>query len=494
MGIEIERDGFTDADYAVFDVRLRACLKALEQLAARPGFGDGPMSLGAEVELDLVDEFDRPCPKNKDVLSQINDPRVTLELDRFNLEINTTPVPFAGAPFSALATELRHALSVMDRAAQAHGAHVLPIGILPTFTAADFAPSALSEVRRYRALSAGIQRLRHSPFPIRIEGIDRLELDWNDVTLEGANTSLQIHLRVPPARFASVYNAAQIATAPALAIAGNSPLFLGKRLWEETRIALFRQSVDDRPLARPDDWRPSRVSFGHGWVRGGAVELFAESVALHEPLLPILGSEDPLACVQAGGVPSLAELRLQNGTVWRWNRAVYDPADGGHFRIEMRALPSGPTIRDMMANGAFLVGLTLAIAPDIEYWLHGLTFGHARRNFYEAARRGLAAELLWPTANSRLQPLDARAVVELALPLARRGLVANGMEADEADCHLDVIARRVETGQTGAVWQRQVFDDASRHGEDAARIVTRAYRLASASETPVHAWERPSIC
>jgi gamma-glutamyl:cysteine ligase YbdK (ATP-grasp superfamily) len=493
MGLEIERDGFTDADYAAFDVRLRACLKALEQLAARPGFGEGPMSLGAEVELDLVDESDRPSPKNQEVLARIRDPRVTLELDRFNLEINTTPVALAGAPWSAMATELGDALSVVERAAWAHASHIVPIGILPTLSAADLAPPALSDSCRYRALSAGIRRLRHSPFSILIEGTDRLELDWEDVTLEGATASLQIHLRVPPARFAGVYNAAQIATAPALAIAGNSPLFLGKRLWEETRIALFRQSVDDRPFARPDDWRPSRVSFGHGWVRGGPLELFAESVALHEPLLPIVGPEDPLACVQAGGVPSLAELRLQNGTVWRWNRVVYDAADGGHFRIEMRALPSGPTIRDMMANAAFLVGLTLALAPQIDHWLIALTFGHARRNFYEAARRGLAADLLWLTEGCRIRPLDARTVVELALPLARSGLVAGGLRPDEADRHLDVIARRLEAGQTGAVWQRRVFDDASRSLDliEAGRTVTRAYRLASASETPVHAWERP---
>lgn len=493
MGIEIDRDVFTDEDHAAFDVRLRACLTALEQITTRPGFGDGPLSVGAELELDLVDEDELPCPKNREVLARLGDPRVTHEMDRFNLEINTTPVAFAGAPWSALATELGQTLTVLERAAQEHGAHIVPIGILPTFSAADFAPGALTDSRRYRALSAGIRRLRRSPFPIRIDGTDRLELEWDDVSLEGANTSLQIHLRIPPARFAAVYNAAQIATAPVLAIAGNSPLFLGKRLWNETRIALFRQSVDDRPLARPDDWRPSRVSFGHGWVRRGALELFAESVALHEPLLPIIGPEDPLACLRAGGVPSLAELRLHSGTVWRWNRPVYDAADGGHVRIEMRALPSGPTVRDMMANAALLVGLTLAIAPDIDRWLSELTFGYARRNFYAAARHGLAAELLWPTEGARIGPVDARTVVERVLPLARRGLVDDGMDPAEADRHLDVIACRVEAGQTGAVWQRQMFDAATRSLDvvEAGRAVTRAYRVASASETPVHAWERP---
>jgi len=493
MGHEIERDEFADGDYAAFDVRLRACLEALDELAARPGFGDGPMSLGAEVELDLVDDAERPFPNNRAVLVGLDDPRVTLELDRFNLEINTTPVGLAGAPWAALAAEFVRALAGVERAARGHGAHVVRIGILPTLSADDLAPPALTDSRRYRALSAGVRRLRRSPFPIRIEGLDRLELEWDDVTLEGATTSLQVHLRVPPSRFAAVYNAAQIATAPALAIAGNSPLFLGKRLWDETRIALFRQSVDDRPQAQPDDWRPARVSFGHGWLRGGAPELFAESVALHEPLLPLVGPEDPLACLRAGGVPSLAELCLHNGTVWRWNRAVYDPAGGGHFRIEMRALPSGPTVVDMMANAAFLVGLTLVLAPEIDRWTVGLTFGHARRNFYEAARRGLAAELLWPDAGGRVRPVDARTVVEQAVPRARRGLVEAGVDAGDADRCLDVIARRVEVGQTGAVWQRRAFAAASRRldAAEACRAVTRAYRLASASETPVHAWERP---
>jgi gamma-glutamyl:cysteine ligase YbdK (ATP-grasp superfamily) len=179
--------------------------------------------------------------------------------------------------------------------------------------------------------------------------------------------------------------------------------------------------------------------------------------------------------------------------VWRWNRAIYDPIDGGHFRIEMRALPSGPTVRDMMANAAFLVGLTLALAPDIDRWLSALTFGHARRNFYEAARRGLAAELLWPTANWRSHAISARALVEQLLPLARRGLLAESVIPDDADRNLDVIARRVETGQTGAVWQRQIFEEASRtlDSHEACRVVTRAYRLASATGSPVHEWGPP---
>ena len=146
-------------------------------------------------------------------------------------------------------------------------------------------------------------------------------------------------------------------TAPVLAASGNSPTFLGHRLWHETRVALFKQAGDDRPPDRtPSGGMPPRVGFGNGWVREGALELFCESVALHEPLLPVCGGENPRACARAGGIPRLDELRLHHGTVWKWNRPVYDPAYGGHLRIELRALPSGPTLCDMLANAAFLVG------------------------------------------------------------------------------------------------------------------------------------------
>ena len=214
--------------------------------------------------------------------------------------------------------------------------------------------------------------------------------------VEGANTSFQVHLRVNPAEFTRTYNAVQLATAPVLAVAGNSPTFLGHRLWEETRIALFKQSVDDRDSRGPRR-RLARIAFGTGWLRGGPVELFAESVRLHQPLLPVLGASDPRADGEAERqAPPLDELRLHQGTVWRWNRAIYDPACGGHLRIEMRALPAGPTVIDMLANAAFLIGLSLWLAGQDPQWTYQLPFERAEHNFYRAAQHGLAAALSWP--------------------------------------------------------------------------------------------------
>jgi hypothetical protein len=358
-------------------------------------------------------------------------------------------------------------------------------------SAADLAPAALTRSARYRALSNGIRRLRQAPFEIAIDGPEPLVATCDDVTFEGANTSWQVHLKVPPAAFARTYNAAQIATAPVLAVAGNSPTFLGHRLWDETRVALYRQSVDDRVAADSDDWRPARVSFGHGWVREGAAELFAESVVMHAPLVAAVADEDPLAVVKAGGVPRLDELRLHQGTTWRWNRAVYDATAGGHLRIELRALPAGPTLVDMLANTAFLLGLTLALARGVPELLTRLTFGQARRNFYAAARSGIDAELLWPSDGVPSPRVEAvGALVPRLLRLAREALVEAGVEAGEVDPLLEVVSARTASGQTGARWQAATLArlEGRRGRWEALRGMLARYQEMAAVGEPVHRW------
>lgn len=492
MGFEIEREHFDESDYEQFSEKLRRSLAALEHMLRRPNFGVGPTTIGAELELHLVGADGRPAPVNRAVLAAALDERVTLEINRYNVEINSRPLPLAGRPFEKMAKELSGAFDVTRAAAREHRADVVMIGILPTLTEEDLHSSALTDGCRYRALSAGIRRNRGEPVTVRIEGADVLDVMTDDVTFEGANTSFQVHLRVDPARFARTYNAAQIATAFVLAVSGNSPLFLGHRLWDETRVALFRQAVDDRSAARVDDWRPARVSFGHGWVRASASELFAESVGLHAPLLPQCSREgDPEAIARAGGVPTLRELRLHHGTVWRWNRAVYDDAGGGHFRIEMRALPAGPTMADMIANAALAIGLTLALSNDADALVTRMTFGQARRSFYDAARFGLSADLLWPTDRAPSPRMCSPA--ELAgrlLPLARTGLVSAGVEPSEADVWLEIVRARIERRQTGARWQRHAYAAlaAEMPAEAALREMLRRYRELSDRGAPVAEW------
>jgi len=494
MGLEIDRDSFSEAEFGRFADRLDRSLRALDAVLRRPGFGVGAPTIGAELELSLVDDGGHALPINRAVLASAAHPRLTVEADRFNLECNTNPTALAGRPFTALRIDLEDALLAVRRAASRHGGRPVAIGILPTLRPSDLTAAALTHSARYRALSNGLRRLRQADFVIEIDGPEPLEATCDDVTFEGANTSWQVHLKVAPAEFARVYNAAQIACAPVLAVSGNSPTFLGHRLWDETRVALYRQSVDDRWGATPDDWRPGRVTFGHGWVRQGAAELFAESVAIHAPLLAVLGDEDPLDVAAAGGVPALGELRLHHGTVWRWNRAVYDAAGGGHLRVEMRPLPAGPTVTDMLANAAFLLGLTLALAPDADRLVTRLTFGQARRNFYAAARSGIDAELLWPCETTPSpRSVGAVALVERLLPLARDGLLAAAVVADEIDPLLAVIAARAAARRTGARWQLAALSalERGRERHEALVALLARYEHLSAHGRPVHEWPVP---
>lgn len=487
MGAEIHASDFVERDYDQFAEKLRRSVGALERVVARPGFGVGETTIGAELELDLVDADFRPNPINLGVVASADDPRITLELDRFNVEINACPSPLAGRPFEAMERELATALVAVKKAAARHGARVVMTGILPTLTEADLTPSALTQSHRYRALSQGVRRIRRAPFAMRIEGEDILEVTAHDVTFEGANTSFQVHLRVDPAEFARTYNAAQIATAFVLAVSGNSPMFLGRKLWEETRIALFPQSVDDRAAGAP---RPSRVSFGHGWTTSGVAELFAESVALHEPLLPQLADEEPESVLALGGVPELSELRLHNGTVWRWNRPVYDPAAGGHLRIEMRALPAGPTVKDMVANAAFALGLTLAFARELDGFVARTPFADVRDDFYRAARYGLDAPLLWPHAGRHGERRTTFELGAKLVHLAEQGLVDAGVEVSEATRWLAIVQERVARRVTGARWQRRLYDALAARTTDARAASAMLARYAdwSESETPIHDW------
>ncbi|SEK88800.1 glutamate--cysteine ligase [Nonomuraea pusilla] len=469
MGRDIDKERFSEAEYATFGERLRDQLGVLRELLGTPGFGEGPATIGAELELFLVDAQGRPLSRNDEVREALGDPRVVLELGRYNLEVNLTPLPLSGAPFEALSGEVQEAMTRVDAAVwrAEEGGGALPIGILPTLDTADFTRRAMSDQNRYRAMSRGIRRLRLEPFLVKI---DDLELSVEDVILESANTSWQVHLRTPPGRFARLFNAAQLAIGPVLAACGNSPLFLGRRLWEETRIALMEEAADDRDverLHRPD----GRVTFGSDWVREGAYELFERYVADYDPIVPELTEG-----AQPHEVP---ELRLHQGTIWQWNRPVYDPADGGHLRIEMRALPAGPSCADMAANTAFLLGLTLSQA---ERDLTGYRFAEAYQNFYRAAMHGLDAKLSWPGHDGGIHAAD---LVLSLLPESRAALLAAGVSARDADRALGIVEERTRLRRTGAAWQRETLD---RLGGDRGALVRR-YRELALSGSPVHTWE-----
>ena len=454
MGEFIKTQEFTAQDYQEFSTRLHTQLQELREDIKTPPFNQKYFSLGAELETYLVDNQYKPACINEQLLKLANDPRLTPELNQYNLELNLSPADGRKGPlFSPIEQEVRTLLDQLQNHAQSMGANIIPIGILPTLEEEHLKEEYMTDRNRYHALRKSLCGPGDKRYKININGKDSLVLSGKGLAVEGANTSFQVHLRLPTDGFVDYFNATQLATPLFLALGCNSPLVLGQRLWQESRIALFKQSVDFRDHENSDWKQPGRVFFGHGWIRREPWELFAESVALYPPLLPILYKE------QESSPLALPELCLHHGTIWPWNRAVYAPGEGGHLRIEYRSLPAGPTVTDMMANAAFAVGLTLGMVDFIDYYTARLPFHFAAYNFYRAAQHGLNAQLIWPNmGQGGVKERPIVAIIEEFLPVAREGLARLGTERSEIDRLWNVIEERFEKRATGANWQLERFE------------------------------------
>lgn len=460
MGNDIPRDEFTNEEYVRFSERLYECLEALKQQIHSDKFDRAPLHIGAELENYIVDDDGRPLCINREIIEEGNRQATgspyTVELNQFNLEINFAPIAFSPFCFAELQKSIQEHFTRLGRIAKDHQSHIVPIGILPTLARKDFEPTNMTDTIRYRALAKSLAQMRGRQFDIHIEGEDALHVKTPYVTYEGANTSLQFHLMVPKNSFASMFNAIQLTTPLLVAIGANSPIILNKHLWHETRIPLFKQSIDCRARKGLKWEQPSRVSFGHGWVRRDAWELFAETVSLYPPLFPLLSDESPSEAIANGNVPTLEELNIHMGTTWAWNRPIYSHADNGHIRIELRALPAGPSIIDMVSNVALAAGLAFGLHENIDDLLSLIPFKFVDFNFNRAAQDGLLASLVWPnTRTHQLREVPVGEIIEALLPTAEKGLDAIGIDPGERRIYLANIEKRIAEKRNGAIWQRR---------------------------------------
>jgi len=490
MGLSIQQSEFTPEEFDRFAAKVRTDLTALTRLLDRPGFGEGESSIGAEVEFYIVNPDLRVQPINTDIAASVRDPQLTVELNRFNLEYNLSPQAFKGAPFARTEQEMLRAMQRINQHAAPLNGELVPIGILPTLRQSDMGAKVMTDEPRYHALSNALIQQRGEPFSIHIGGNDVIDLEADDVTMEGATTSFQLHWRVPAHRFADYFNAVQLVTPIALALASNSPSLFGHHLWDETRIALFKQSVDSRSPNHRTWKHPPRVYYGNGWARS-AWELFAASASLYPPILPLMSEEDPMAVIDRGEVPELAELRLHHGTTWPWNRAIFDHTDGGHLRIEIRSMPAGPTAVDMCANGLFVIGAALAVLEDIRHLTSILPFHYTEHNFYRAAKYGIGADIIWPHKDQvQLQDTPLLNVARDLLPRAREALQRTAVDEAEIQRLLGIIEGRIQTRMTGARWQRQITESffRSQTTDEAFKSMLSLYMGNQKTNTPLHEW------
>jgi CBS domain-containing protein len=494
MGTQHEVKGLDAESLRSFTRKLLADLRALERMLESGSIETGVRRIGAEQELFLIDRHFRPAPLATEMIEKLRDPHFTTEVARFNLEFNADPLSFGGGCLSALEAQLLELLAKARRAAHQLGAEVVMIGILPTVDISDLTLANMTPVPRYFALNEAMRRLRGKDWEFYIKGADELLIRHDSVMVEACNTSFQVHFQVGPEEFAELYNLTQAVAGPVLAAAVNSPLLFGRRLWRETRIALFQQSVDHRPAGLHLREMTPRVSFGRRWVDDSVLEIFQEDIARFRALLAADVDEDSLEALSRGEVPSLKALRLHNGTIYRWTRPCYGVLDGKpHLRIENRILPAGPTVLDELANAAFWFGLLSGLSrayPDVR---KVMKFETAAENFVSAARLGLQAQFGWP-GHAHAVPADELILDEL-LPVAREGLAQRGIDAGDAARYLDVLEERVRSGRTGARWQLDSFGELEGRGNRAERLaaITAAAIEHQQTEAPVHRWPTATL-
>ncbi|MAB78242.1 MAG: hypothetical protein CMJ89_02710 [Planctomycetes bacterium] len=474
----------------VFMRALLEDVRALERMIDGGGwFEDDVRRIGAEQEMFLVDRSGRPVDKALAILEELSREHFTTELGQFNLELNLEPLALNGRCLGQMRSNLDAHMGEVRDVAERHGVRVALTGILPTLEKGDLSLDSMTPIPRYYQLNQVMRELRGGEFRTLIKGLDELQTTHDNVMLEACNTSFQIHFQVAPAEFAKLYNVAQVATGPVLAASVNSPVMLRHRLWHETRVALFQQSLDVRSEAHTQRGGRTRVSFGEAWVEDSVMEIFREDVARFRVLISAELEESPLLKIDRGVAPDLKALRLHNGTVYRWNRPCYGAENGRpHLRIENRVLPAGPTIADEVANSAFFFGLMCALAEEYGEVRRAISFDDTKSNFMAAARYGLNARLKWFGGKS----YGAEAlIVEQLLPLARQGLLDHDLDPNEVDEYLAIFEARVRSGRTGSQWALDSLEAMEGTGrlDERYRSLTASLITQNWSGRPVHEWE-----
>jgi gamma-glutamyl:cysteine ligase YbdK (ATP-grasp superfamily) len=488
MGQDVRVRGFTREDRRRYREKVLSCLDVFAQMLAESRFADDRSSVGLEVELNLTDADGLPAMLNAAVLEKVADADFQTELGQFNVEINVPPRKLGGTSLRELEDAVRATLNRGEEQARTVGAHMMLVGILPTVDEQHLNAAALSANPRYKLLNEQIFAARGEDLHIDIIGPERLETYADTIAPEAACTSVQLHQQVDPEDFARHWNAAQAIAGAQVALGANSPYFYGRELWRETRIALFEQATDTRPAELKAQGVRPRVWFGERWATS-IFDLFEENVRYYTALLPACDEEDPVEALERGKAPSLTEMRLHNGTIYRWNRPIYDVVDGSpHLRVENRVLPAGPTVADIVANAAFYYGVVRMLADDERPVWSQMSFTAAADGFHAAAREGLEAQLYWPGLG---EVPATELVLRRLLPLAYDGLDRWGVDGADRDRLLGIIEGRCLAGRNGATWQTDTVHALESRGtprDRAVREMTVAYRELMHANEPVHTW------
>lgn len=473
-------------------------IRSLEYMLEHDWFEKAITRFGSELEMVLIDKSTlKPRNIAMDVIDKMKSVKwLETELAQFNLELNLTPRELKGNNFQLMEKEIQQKLSKLDKVLNSMDATYILTGILPTIQKFHLNKENLTPRERYYALLDAIKQLNlGKDFELKIFGIDELYVKHDTPLLEAANTSWQVHLQVEAREFVPMYNLAQTLAAPVMAVAANSPIVFGKRLWHESRIAMFEQSLDTRDTHEHMREQATRVSFGSNWLNDSILDIYKDDISRFKVLLSNIAEEDSWEKILKKEAPELTSLLVHNSTVYRWNRPQYGIGKDGkpHLRIENRVFAAGPTVVDQMSNAAFWLGAMKGMAMHYDDIRKHIVFSALRDNFGRAARFGLEADLSWLKGKK----IHVRELLKKELvPLAYEGLKACKIDQSDIDKYLGIIQERVKKKTNGAIWMLNSYENLLKSNiskDENLSVLTNSIMKNQKTNEPIHTWKKAKL-
>ena len=281
MGDEIQKYTFTAEEYQEYYKHLQQETDELKHWFENGAFATDSAMCGIEQEAWIVNHSFYPAPENQFLLDQEQSELLSPELAKFNIELNVTPQKLAGNGLSKMQQELTSLWKKCETTLEQKQLRMEMIGILPTIRDKELVTANMSQMNRYQALNEQVLIGRKGkPLRLDIVGTEHLTSVHEDVMLESAATSFQIHRQIPHNNSARYYNVSLVLSAAMVAVSANSPFLFSKQLWEETRIPLFEQAVDIGGYGDAALGPVKRVSFGTGYIKHNVFECFKENLTV----------------------------------------------------------------------------------------------------------------------------------------------------------------------------------------------------------------------
>ncbi len=423
------------------------------------------------------------------------------ELATFNIELNSPTVPADNG--TDILTKLRDAIAtqvnVLSGIMNSIDGDAVPVmhGIWPMIRRSDISRKSMYPNPRY-SLLADICEKSRGPASLHTDEGEGLKINNLQFMHEGMNTSFQLHYSTSLNEVTKLFNAAMLATPAVIAVSANSPFIFNSYVNDESRILLLEKSVDFRSEIQKE-FRLKRARFPISFL-DHSDEWFLSSL-MEEVVLPVIDVDPkmylrPKDLELTNRLPSFSHLFLHLSTVWHWIRLKVYPCEDDMFSvgIEIRPLPAGPTITDMVANAALYYGLIryfvdndfISRIKSKNYEEESSICIQLYDNFYDVAKHSIRHPVLW-LFDDEVKFVPIQYVADQIAAYSKEGLKTLGVPDNVADKYISIILRRIELGHSPASLQNALLAKQISAGVDRKKAIEnlcRMYLELSQSDVP----------